>query len=102
MGEFISQLTTYFQALYAEVIGQADAFRSRAMICLQAQSLELQQLKVQFTYALAKMQSLSCDHGLLLDACGEKDRIIARLENEKASEKLKRLQHDVNYTNSSA
>ena len=80
MVEFISHLAKYIHTLCVEVIGQTGAFTLRAMICLQAQSLELHQLKMQFTDSLAKMQSLSYDCDLLHDASGEKDRTIAKLE----------------------
>lgn len=80
MAELVTHVSTYLQTLTSEVVQQARASNFKTQICLQAQFLELQQLRLQLTDALAAVGALNSDKLFLQDVCSEKDMLISQLE----------------------
>ena len=85
MADFVSQMSTYVQALCSEIVGQAGAFRFKALVCLQAQTLELQQMRVQLSNVLTESSSLVHHNHLLQDRCSDQVKIITSLKEEMST-----------------
>ena len=82
MAELVANVSSYLQVLTSEVVQQARATHFKSQICLQAQFLELQQLRLQLTDALKMVSSLTSDNSLLQNMCTERDCAIAKLSDE--------------------
>ena len=112
VADFIGQMSLYVQALCSEVVGQAGVFKFKTLVCLQAQTLELQQMRMQISNILAESASLTHTNHLLQNKCSAKDQKIADMEkelstmeaelraleriDEQSKEHVNQLQQDVN------
>ena len=84
MANLLPQLASYIQAVCSDVVGQSGAFRFKALLCLQAQQLEMQQLNMQLSHACSTVSSLHCFTSSLQDRCWQQEQTIVQLQEELA------------------
>lgn len=112
MADFITQMSVYVQVLCGNVFAQAGTDRFRFLLCLQAQTLELQQLRMQLGDVASQASSFAYHVNVLQDACRLRDEAIHSLNEElrgvssdltavKEADKecMERLQQDLDHAN---
>ena len=82
MGVFQSQLVSIVQAVRDDALRENEALRFQASICLQAQTLEIQQLQQHLATVLASLSAIDRDYRALQEECRMKDLFISRLKDE--------------------
>ena len=84
---FVAQLSMVVQALCTEVFEQSNTFRFRALVCLQAQTLELNLLQSQLAHRLEECAYLTDRNACLQGLLTEQHDTIASLEQELSAAK---------------
>lgn len=97
VADFISQITMYITSLCSQSVGQASVNNFKALICLQAQTLELQQLRMQLSNILSQSSSLVHANNCLQFACSEQDKTIMRLEEELRALRMRSEESETEY-----
>ena len=82
VGLLQSQLTSIVQAVHADAVRELEAVKFQASVCLQAQTLEMQQLQQHLAITLSSLSSLDRDYRALQEECAMKDLFISRLKDE--------------------
>ena len=82
MANLLPQLASYIQVVCSDVVGQSGAFRFKALLCLQAQQLEMQQLNMQLSHALDTVSSFHSFTSSLQDRCWQQEQTILQLQEE--------------------